>query len=467
MCAQCTRREFMEAGAAGAIALSTFGGLASNVMLSAAQTPQQPIRVRVIFLAKPVPTWPTPYLDVQAECKRIDAELRKVAKQVPEIELAGGDLLRVKEDLEKLKGTMDGVDGIIVFNLTSTVGHLVKGITEYNIPTFLFSQPYSGHDWSTIADMQKKGKRIDVMATSDFNDLVPGLRTFRTVRRLRDSKILWTGDVVSNKFAQQVAEKFGTQVLPISGDQMMAAYEAADKAQAAALAREMISQAKKVVEPSKEEIEKSTRFYLAMQNMLREAGAQAIAINCLGMFREGKLPAYPCLGFARLNDDGLVGVCEGDLPSTLTMLTFAYLVERPGFISDPVIDTSKDAVIHAHCVAPTKMGGPDSKPCAYAIRSHMEDDKGAAMQVFMDIGQKITMARYLDADAMMISTGEIVDVPESDRGCRTKITTKVADARKMLYQYTGGLHRVIFYGDHVQDIYRLSHFLNFKVIEEC
>jgi len=97
----------------------------------------------------------------------------------------------------------------------------------------------------------------------------------------------------------------------------------------------------------------------------------------------------------------------------------------------------------------------------------MEDDKGAAMQVFMDIGQKITMARYLDTEAMMISTGEIVDVPESDRGCRTKITTKVADARKMLYQYTGGLHRVIFYGDHVQDVYRLSHFLNFKVIEEC
>jgi len=60
MCTKCTRREFMEAGAAGAIALSTFGGLTSNVMVSAAQTPQQPVRVRVIFLAKPVPTWPTP-----------------------------------------------------------------------------------------------------------------------------------------------------------------------------------------------------------------------------------------------------------------------------------------------------------------------------------------------------------------------------------------------------------------------
>jgi phosphoserine phosphatase len=97
----------------------------------------------------------------------------------------------------------------------------------------------------------------------------------------------------------------------------------------------------------------------------------------------------------------------------------------------------------------------------------MEDDKGAALQVRMHIGQKITMARYLGTDTMLVSTGEIIDTPVLERGCRTKITTKVADARKVLRQYTGGLHRVIFYGDHIEDIYRLSHFLNFNVVEEC
>src|SRR5574337_693990 len=33
-------------------------------------------------------------------------------------------------------------------------------------------------------------------------------------------------------------------------------------------------------------------------------------------------------------------------------------VGRPGYISDPVIDTSKNQIIYAHCVAPTKVFGP-------------------------------------------------------------------------------------------------------------
>ncbi|MFH1741517.1 MAG: hypothetical protein ABIH23_21130 [bacterium] len=468
MSAKYTRREFLESSTAGAVALTTFGTLNSSFAISAPAASSPPVRVRMIFLAKPVPTWPTPYLNVEEECKRVESELRKAAKQVPEVELVGGDLLRVGEDLEKLKGSMDGIDGVVVFNLTSTVGHLVEGITEYRVPTILFSQPFSGHDWCTIADMQKEGKRIDVLATSDFSELAGALRAFRTVRRLRDAKILCvTGGGLNEQYADQVKQRFGTTISVVEPERLIQAFNTIDKAKSAKTAREFMDGAEKVVEPSAEEIDKSSRFYWAMRRVMEEDGAQAIAINCLGLFKQGKLPAYPCLGFARLNDEGLVGACEADLHSTLTMLTFGYLVERPGFISDPVIDTSNNTVIHAHCVSATKMSGVDGETCPYTIRSHMEDDKGAALQVRMKIGQKITMARYLGADTMLISTGEIIDTPVLDRGCRTKITTKVADARKMLYQYTGGLHRVIFYGDHVQDIHRLSHFLDFKVVEEC
>lgn len=468
MSPECTRREFLESGTMGVVALSTFGALEGSLAIGATSASLPPVRVRVIFLAKPKPTWPTPHLDVEAECKRVDAELRKVAKQVPDVELVGRDLLRVSDHLSRLKGTMEDVDGVLVFNLTSTVGHLVRGITDYNIPTILFSQPFSGHDWCQIADMQREGRRIEVMATSDFGELARALRAFRTVRRLRDTKILCiTGGGLNKNLANQVKERFGTTISLVGADELVEAYNAADESKAKRLAREVTNGAEKVVEPSTEEIAKSCRLYYAMKNMLEQEDAQAIAINCLGLFAQGRLPAYPCIGFSRLNDEGLVGACEADLYSTMTMLTFAYLVERPGFISDPVIDTSKDVVIHAHCVSATKMGGCNAERCPYVIRSHMEDDKGAALQVQMHIGQKITMARYLGTDTMLISTGEIVDTPVLERGCRTKITTKVADARKVLRQYTGGLHRVIFYGDHVEDIYRLSHFLDFKVVEEC
>ena len=35
-----------------------------------------------------------------------------------------------------------------------------------------------------------------------------------------------------------------------------------------------------------------------------------------------------------------------------------YADGQPGYISDPVIDTSKNQIIYAHCVAPSKVFGP-------------------------------------------------------------------------------------------------------------
>ena len=107
--------------------------------------------------------------------------------------------------------------------------------------------------------------------------------------------------------------------------------------------------------------------------MLEKHQAEAITINCLGGFYGGHLTAYPCLGFVELLDAGLVGACEADLLSTATMIAMKHLVGRPGFISDPVLDTSKRQIIYAHCVAPTRMFGPASEPNPFEILTHSED----------------------------------------------------------------------------------------------
>jgi len=59
-----------------------------------------------------------------------------------------------------------------------------------------------------------------------------------------------------------------------------------------------------------------------------------------------------------------------------------------------------------------------------------------------------------------------IDVPDVDRGCRTKITTMVRDARKMFEGWAHGLHRVIFYGNHMEDTRRLGRMVGFDVVEE-
>jgi hypothetical protein len=105
-------------------------------------------------------------------------------------------------------------------------------------------------------------------------------------------------------------------------------------------------------------------------------------------------------------------------------------------------------------------------PASFNLRSHMEDNKGVSVQVKMPERETITCMKFLDPKILLSSTGEVVANADTPRGCRTKIVTRVADARKMVEGWTGGLHRVIFYGDHMEAAERMGHLMGFRVKKE-
>jgi L-fucose isomerase-like protein len=222
----------------------------------------------------------------------------------------------------------------------------------------------------------------------------------------------------------------------------------------------------KVVEPKPAEVADAFHLYHAIEQLLEQEQANAITIDCLGGFRRGDLPAYPCVAWAKLNDRGLYGVCEGDLQSAFTQMLFTYYSGKPGFVSDPVIDTKTNTVVHAHCVCATRLDGVDHSPAPYIVRSHMEDNKGVSLQVKWRVGQTVTVAKLADAETLLVSTGKVIATPDLPRGCRTKVSTQVQDASRMLMNYSGDLHRVLFYGDHLHAAYQMGHLLSLKVIEE-
>ena len=143
--------------------------------------------------------------------------------------------------------------------------------------------------------------------------------------------------------AQSVAEvkaKFGTEIKQITLERVEAAYQAVNDEAARAETEALDPGAVKVVEPSKEDVFKACKQALAFEKLLDEEEATAITVDCYGTMWDKtiKLPAYPCLGFTRLNGMGYAGICESDLQSTMTFLIFQGLVGRPGFISDPTMD---------------------------------------------------------------------------------------------------------------------------------
>lgn len=458
-----TRRQF---------SLASLGALASLSRLAGAEGGDGmpwggPALVRKVYLASQKPSWPRPDIDLQAEIAEIEASLALVEKRNPgAMRFTGGELLREGADISAwIQGAGDA-DVVLAFNLTSGLGAILQKIQEPRRPVLLFSRPFAGHSWSNFAGFAQKGGKADVIASSEFSDLDEYVPLFRSIHVMRNSKVLLVAPPTRGRGGAPYTEQFGTSFGYPDYADLKAAFQAVDAGKARAAAAEFARAAAKVVEPSPEEITASLRLYLGMKEFLEKEKANAIAIDCLGGFNRGDLPAYPCVGFAKLNDAGLYGVCECDLNSTMTQILVTSFSGKPGFVSDPVFDTSRNEVIHAHCVAATRMDGIGGAPSPYIVRSHLEDNKGVSLQVLMPSSGTVTVARFQGASSFLLSTGEVLGNVDSPRGCRSKIRTRVASARKFLENYGPGLHRVVFYGDHTLAIHRLSRLNGFKVVQE-
>jgi hypothetical protein len=82
----------------------------------------------------------------------------------------------------------------------------------------------------------------------------------------------------------------------------------------------------------------------------------------------------------------------------------------------------------------------------------------------------------INLDTILASTGKIIDVPEKAvHGCRSQIVTEVRDASKMAANWSSVLetedamtllHRVVFYGDHMESVRHLARLMDMKVVEE-
>jgi hypothetical protein len=426
-----------------------------------------PATVRKVFLANQNPTWPKPDIDLEQERREIEAQLAELQQRHPgQIQFTGGEMLRSAAGVSAWIARAALDDVILAFNLTSGLGSLTSNLLSTGRPTLLISRPYSGHSWADFSRYRQKGQPADVLATSNYGDLDPYVAVFHAIHFMRNSKVLLVGQPSATARGTDFTGKFGTKVAACNYTDLKAVYEASDLAQARSDAGAYVRGALRVVEPSRQEVVDSMRLYNAMREYLRQQSANAIAIDCLGGFRRNELPAYPCVGFALLNDTGMFGVCECDLDSAVTQVLVTSLSNMPGFISDPVFDTSRNEVIHAHCVAASRLAGLDGPKSPYILRSHLEDNKGVSLQVLAPPSGPVTVARFAGAARFMLSTADVLGNVDYSRGCRTKIRTHVSDARKFLDSYGPGLHRVLFYGNHVAALERFCHLTATEIVRE-
>lgn len=430
----------------------------------------EPATVKKIYLAVPQPTWPRPDLNVPDEMARMEEKMAALARRHPgAVRFTAPQLLRTPEDAAACVQSLGDVDAALIIDLTSGTGPMLRVLREIQVPVLLFARPYSGWSYVDVTAWAQNGKRADLLSTSEFGDLEPYIRIFYAIHHLRRSKVLVvTGNPsAGGDTAEAFAKQFGTTIRSASYRELKDAFGAVKPGEARQAAGEFARRALRVVEPSPQEIEASLRFFLGIQELLRREQANAITVDCLGGFRRGDLPAYPCVAWSKLNDAGYYGVCEADLRSTMTQILLTGFSGKPGFVSDPVFDTGRNEVIHAHCVSATTLHGVGGPSSPYVIRSHMEDNKGVSMQVLVPLADTVTCGKFLSATKFAVSTGEVVGNVDAPEGCRTKFRTRVNDARKFLENFGGGLHRVVFFGNYVRPVEQMGRLMGFQVEREC
>lgn len=325
----------------------------------------------------------------------------------------------------------------------------------------------------TAADFATSVRLSRMHATPAFRnqklnpDIVTAIAPEECIRRLGESKIL----AVRDQKGETGEPIMGIPLEYIPFSEVDEAWRLADRDEARELAARWSHEASGIIDVTQETLVSSAAMYAGMKSVMQRHGANAITINCLGGFTGEFIHAYPCLGFRELVNEGLVGACECDIRSTATMLAFSTLTNgRPGFISDPVIDTSTRQVVYAHCVAPTKVFGPKGPSNPWSIMTHSEDRKGASVRSVLPLNYMTTTLEIRKAEQeILLHQAVAVGNSKDDRACRTKLCGEVkGDMEKIFTQWDQwGWHRVTFYGDLKTHVYTLADAMGWKVVEEA
>jgi len=472
-----SRRELIQLSVAGsALCLGgsslVFGAGSKGSKLISPGCRGTKVKIARFYMGTSQGLWPKPRLDFKNEIKFYESEFAKLKGELSDVEFVIDEMVSSADQIKPLKSKLEGVDGILAIHFNIGVRPILNEILSVSKPTVLFAAPYSGHGWTGFGSLQKQelGAKLECMLTSDYSQLAVAIRPFRAIHHLREAKILNLTTRNFDNYANTMKDKFGTEIKRIERQRVLDAYDAVSDRDAKAETERWIGEAREVVEPSPGEVFKSCKLALAFENMLNEENATVLTIDCYGTMWDKtiKLPAYPCIGFTRLNNLGLGGICESDLQSAMTHIIMQGLVGKPGFISDPTVDESNKSIILAHCLGTTKMDGPDKPADSYKLRTIMERREGVVPQVFMQIGRKVTQAKLVGTDFMPYCTGEIIDAPDVDRGCRTKITVKVdGDIEKLWKNLTSGLHRQTCYGDITKELGSFCKYKDIRMVNEA
>ena len=454
-----TRREVLGAAGAGVAA-----GLLGPMMLTAAEgavadpEPDDPLDVRVVYAhqkEKQWLGWPGTFWDPASftgksrtlvEGFASELGIKVTFEPAPIHEPAEVEAFIGKVKAERPKG-------VIVFPLNADefISGTIDKIAQSGIPTVIFcglGMFHTGFAGAVVPTARRTGVYLPSSSDYELGPVRFGMKMIQAAYRLRRTKV---AVLRGTETAEQKMEPLGLTIRYLPRRRFPDTLKTIPETpEVVAMAEEYAKAAQKVVEPTRTDLINAAKNYFAACKIMEEEGCQGISMDCLGLVGNREIPTPPCLSWTRLLDNGQSGTCEADVNAVMSQEVCLKLLDKPGFIQDPVPETERGTLIGVHCVCATKLNGWDQPPEPFVLRSHSESNLGVAVQVLWRPGQEVTIMQMAGPEKMLLGKGRVLrnfDTPPAG-GCRTSVELEIDGPPDPCD--TKGFHQLFIYGDHVR-----------------
>ena len=185
------------------------------------------------------------------------------------------------------------------------------------------------------------------------------------------------------------------------------------------------------------------QIYDALSFLVERHQLQGLTLRCFDLLTAVKNTG--CMALAKLNAEGVVAGCEGDIPTMLTMAISKAVTGVSGFQCNPSrIDSESGELLFSHCTIPLNMVE------RYELDTHYESGIGVGIRGYMKEGPVTVFKVAGDLSRCFIAEGELIRNEAKADLCRTQQVIQLDDKKQAAYFLNDpiGNHHVIMPGHH-------------------
>ena len=182
-------------------------------------------------------------------------------------------------------------------------------------------------------------------------------------------------------------------------------------------------------------------IYEGLKKVISTHQLNGFTLRCFDLLTA--LKSTGCLALAKLNSEGYVAGCEGDVPAMLSMMIARSLTGFSGFQANPArINPDTGELLFAHCTIPLDMVE------RYELDTHFESGIGVGVRGYMKEGPVTLFKVSGDLKRSFVAEGMLVRNTAEPDLCRTQQVIQLSNPSQVSYFLTNpiGNHHIVIPG---------------------